>query len=113
MPSIMLYVLCACPLDVGLFVCFCALFSLLNVEGVYNDSSLCLIVILLASNLSCDQCLFGEGLHGPPPCIKGCPVHTTLKQIVKLRQQIEWWRWFYDAHSIALTNQPTELGIYS
>ena len=59
----------------GLFVCFCALFSLLNVEGVYNDSSLCLIVILLASNLSCDQCLFGEGLRGPTPCItKGVEV---------------------------------------
>ena len=65
----MLYVLCACPLDVGIVCVFLRLVFLLNVEGVYNEQSLCLIVILLASNLSYDQCLFGEGLGGPPPCI--------------------------------------------
>ena len=30
------------PWTWGLFVCFCALFSPLNVEGVYNELSLCL-----------------------------------------------------------------------
>ena len=38
MPSIMLYVLCACPLDVGIVYVFLCLVSLLNVEGVYNDT---------------------------------------------------------------------------
>ena len=46
MPSIMLYVLCAYPLDVGIVYVFCALFSLLNVEGVYNDI-LCVVIGIL------------------------------------------------------------------
>ena len=50
-------------------MCFSALFSLLNVEEVYNDTLSVLIVILLASNLPSILCLFGEGLRGPPPCI--------------------------------------------
>ena len=43
-----------------------------------------LIVILLTSILPYNQCLFGEGLRGPPPCIsfpsnKPPPqAHTTL-----------------------------------
>ena len=49
---------------------FCALSSLLNVEGVYNELSLCLIVILVTSHLPSNQCLFGEALRGPPPCIR-------------------------------------------
>ena len=37
----MLYVLCACPLDVGIvYVFLCSVFPL-NVEGVYNELSLC------------------------------------------------------------------------
>ena len=32
---------CVPPGRGGLFMCFCALFSLLNVEGVYNEQSLC------------------------------------------------------------------------
>ena len=50
MPSIMLYVLCTCPLDVGIVCVFFALFSLLNVEEVYNNTLPVLIVILLTSN---------------------------------------------------------------
>ena len=38
------------PWTWGLFVCFSALFSLLNVEEVYNDTLPVLIVILLTSN---------------------------------------------------------------
>ena len=48
-------VLCACPLDVGIICVFYALFSLLNVEEVYNEHPLCLIVILLASNLPSER----------------------------------------------------------
>ena len=50
-------------------MCFCALFSLLNVEEVYNDTLSLLIVILLTSNLPSCMCLSGEDLHGPPPYI--------------------------------------------
>ena len=50
-------------------MCFCALFSLLNVEEVYNDNSHCCNCNSLTSNLPSVQCLFGEGLRGPPPYI--------------------------------------------
>ena len=39
------------PWTWGLFMCFCALFSLLNVEGVYNDHSLCCNCNSLTSHL--------------------------------------------------------------
>ena len=39
-PASCCLVLCACPLDVGIICVFCALFSLLNVEGVYNEHPL-------------------------------------------------------------------------
>ena len=39
------------PWTWGLFMCFCALFSLLNVEGVYNDHSLCCNCDSLTSHL--------------------------------------------------------------
>ena len=68
------------PWTWGLFVCFCALFSLLNIEGVYNDSPLCFIIILFASNLSYDQYLFGEGLCGSPRSILVLYGHSTLAQ---------------------------------
>ena len=50
-------------------MCFCALFSLLNVEGVYNEPSLCLIVILWRLTCPVNVCLSGEDLHSPPPCV--------------------------------------------
>ena len=61
---------CVCaPWTWGLFMCFCALFSPLNVEGVYNEPSLCCNCNYLTSNLPSSLCLLGEGLRGPPPCI--------------------------------------------
>ena len=35
------------PWTWGLFMCFCALFSPLNVEGVYNELSLCAVIVIL------------------------------------------------------------------
>ena len=67
MPSIMLYVLCAYPLDVGIVYVFLRSVFPLNVEGVYNELSLCLNCNSLTSNLSSALCLLGEGLRGPPP----------------------------------------------
>ena len=57
------------PWTWGLFVYFRALFSLLNVEGVYNEHSLCCNGNSLTSNLPSACVSLGEGLHGPPPCI--------------------------------------------
>ena len=57
------------PWTWGLFMCFCALFSPLNVEGVYNEHSLCCNCNSLTSNLPSALCLLGEGLRSPPPCI--------------------------------------------
>ena len=45
-------VLCACPLDVGIFCVFCTLFCLPNVGQRYNDILLFIIVILCAPNLA-------------------------------------------------------------
>ena len=50
-------------------MCFCALFSPLNVEEVYNEPSLCCNCNSLTSHLPIAMCLFGEGLRGPPPYI--------------------------------------------
>ena len=45
------------PWTWGLFMCFCALFSPLNVEGVYNEHLPVVIVILLTSNSAQCQCV--------------------------------------------------------
>ena len=51
MHSIMLYVLCACPLDVGIvYVFLCSVFPL-NVEGYIMNTLFVVNVILLTSNL--------------------------------------------------------------
>ena len=55
------------PWTWGLFLCFCVLFCLLNIEKVYNKHPLYLIFNFLASNVPKELSLFWEGLHGPPP----------------------------------------------
>ena len=62
-------ILCACPLDVGNFCVFYALFRMPNVGPGHNDMILFVNCNYLCANLPSDLCLFGEDLHGPPPYI--------------------------------------------
>ena len=55
------------PWTWGLFMCFCALFSPLNVEGVYNEPSPCCNRNSLTSNLPSALCLFGRTCAVIPP----------------------------------------------
>ena len=88
MPSIMLYVLCACPLDVGIvYVFLCSVFPPSMQRGYIMNSLSALIVILLTSNLPSALCLLGEGLRGPPPCIRytwPCPLAFVLPTLALL-----------------------------
>ena len=55
------------PWTWGLFMCFCALFSPLNVEGVYNEPSPCCNCNSLTSNLpSCTVPLWGGPARSSP-----------------------------------------------
>ena len=68
MPSIMLYVLCACPLDVGIVYVFLrSVFPPLNVEGVYNEQSHCCNYNSLTSNSAqCTVSLWGGPARSSP-----------------------------------------------
>ena len=66
----MLYVLCACPLDVGIVCVFLRSVFPLNVEGYVMNTLFCCNCILLTFKFCpVTMCLLGEGLRGPPPCI--------------------------------------------
>ena len=70
MPSIMLYVLCACPLDVGIvYVFLCSVFPL-NVEGYIMNTLFVVIVILLTSNSAQLHCVsLGRACAVLPPIL--------------------------------------------
>ena len=71
------------PWTWGLFVCFSALFSLLNVEEVYNDTLSVLIVILLASNYPVSCVSLGRACVVLPPVslwFRSRTASLTLKQ---------------------------------
>ena len=65
-------VLCAWPLDVGIFCVSCALFRLPIVGQGYNEHDALCNCNSLCTNLPSDLRLSGEDLRSPFPCIKRC-----------------------------------------